>query len=107
VRPPDASANARDRRRGPDQTAARTAGTQSPGLQESRRCGGAIWTEENFGCVAPISCSGSFAAARSQRLVRSGSLLAVKTDGAVVLFRDGGTGAEILARMQPLDAPPL
>ncbi len=41
-----------------------------------------------------------------QRLVRSGSLLAVKTDGAVVLFRDGGTGAEILARMQPLDAPP-
>ncbi|GDX94445.1 hypothetical protein LBMAG47_01080 [Planctomycetia bacterium] len=92
MRLPDASANARDCRRGPDQTAARTAGTQSPGLQESRRCGGAIWTEENFGCGAPISCSGS--------------LLAVKTDGAVVLFRDGGTGAEILARMQPLDAPP-
>ena len=32
----------------------------------------------------------------------SGSFLAVKTDGEVVLFRDGGKGPEILARTRPL-----
>ena len=31
-----------------------------------------------------------------------GSFLAVKTDGEVVLFRDGGKGPEILARARPL-----
>ena len=32
----------------------------------------------------------------------AGSFLAVKTDGEVVLFRDGGKGPEILARTRPL-----
>jgi hypothetical protein len=41
-----------------------------------------------FGYCTLIACSGSF--------------LAVKTDGEVVLFRDGGEGPEILARARPL-----
>ena len=47
-----------------------------------------IWTEENFGYGTLIHAGGSF--------------LAVKTDGEVVLFRDGGKGPEILARTRPL-----
>ena len=31
-----------------------------------------------------------------------GTFLAVKTDGEVVLFRDGGKGPEIVARTRPL-----
>lgn len=47
-----------------------------------------IWTAENFGYGTLIACGGSF--------------LAVKTDGELVLFRDGGQGPEVLARARPL-----
>jgi outer membrane protein assembly factor BamB len=50
--------------------------------------GRVIWTEENFGYGTLIHAGGSF--------------LAVKTDGELVLFREGGKGPEILARARPL-----
>lgn len=50
--------------------------------------GRVIWTAENFGYGTLVHAGGSF--------------LAIKTDGELVLFRDGGKAPEILARARPL-----